>query len=401
MIQNRLAQLELLADVIHAEAPRLEAAAVETLTAPRRVIRDDIALTVHRLRAFRSLAWVLDGRKPIGTVALCIAGNAILSNPVTAIATSYVAGNSTIARFPRRRAKWAAIVADLVERTFGDAVTWPEEPGPTFVNRVLRDAAADVLMAFGGDEWGEYEELARSSRVKVIFEGPGKDPFLVLDGANVPAAARAAVRAGCYNAGQACTAPERFYVIDELFDAFVDHLVAEARRVRVGPADDPETQVGALDPGMASRVESQITDAVAKGAFVLSGGADGTLISPTVVVEVNHDMELMQQETFGPVMPVMRVANVDRAVELADDSSYGLSATVFGGPQSIRDQLGRTHGVVYFDESWLDSRWNTPLAPYGGRRRSGWVWEWIGDTFVHRDGPRQPVTEFSRAIASC
>ena len=400
MIEARLARLERLADLIDAEAPRLEAAALDALTAPRHVIREDIALTVHRLRAFPALAATLAGREPVGTVALCLPGNAILSNPVTAIAASYVAGNGTVARLPRRRAQWVAVVAALVDDALGDAVTWSDEPGPAFANRVLRESTVDVLMAFGGDEWAAYEELARRSGVKVIFEGPGKDPFLVLDGADVAAAARAAVRAGCYNAGQACTAPERFYVVDELYDAFVDHLLIEASRVRVGQPDDPATEVAALEPGTADRVHAQVKSAVAMGAAVLAGGTDGTLIPPTVVVDVNHDMDLLQDETFGPVLPVMRVASAAQAVRLADDSSYGLSATVFGGSEWAREGLRRTHGVVYSSESWLDRRWKTPLAPYGGRRRSGWVWEWAGDTFVHRDGPRQPVTEFTRATAS-
>ena len=109
-------------------------------------------------------------------------------------------------------------------------------------------------------------------------------------------------------------------------------------------------------------------------------------------------MSLLREETFGPVLPVMRVSSAEEAVRLAEDSPYGLSATVYGGPAWVRTQLAATHGEVYYCETWLNRRHRAPVAPYGGRRRSGWVWEWHENQFVRRDGPRHNVIEFSNPI---
>jgi acyl-CoA reductase-like NAD-dependent aldehyde dehydrogenase len=119
------------------------------------------------------------------------------------------------------------------------------------------------------------------------------------------------------------------------------------------------------------------------------------MVAPTVLVDVDHGMDVMRVETFGPVLPVLAVDSAEQAVALAEDSPYGLSATVYGGPDWVPARLARSHGTVYREETWLDHRARLPVAPYGGRRRSGWVWEWRADQFVRRDGPRSTITELS------
>ena len=99
------------------------------------------------------------------------------------------------------------------------------------------------------------------------------------------------------------------------------------------------------------------------------------------------------------MLPVAAVASIEQALTLIEDSPYGLSATVYGGPDWLPDRLARSHGDVYRGESWLDRRWRLPLARYGGRRRSGWVWEWRSDQFVQRDGPRSSVRELSMPMS--
>lgn len=397
MSSGRVARVQALAALVRREAPRLTAEATEWLEAPGGVIQHDIALTVRRLEALPALAPAMRGRRPLGTVAISLPGNAILSNPLMAIGVSFLAGNRAIVRLPRRRAGWSTVVEDLVERTLGPDVRWSNHGGPRFVQESALDPEVQALVAFGGDEWAGYEELARRSGTKVVFEGPGKDPFLVLEGADPHVAARAAVRSGCYNSGQACTSTERLYVVDTLFDPFVESLVVAAESVCVGDRRDPATEVAALEASTAARISRQLDEALSGGATLLTGGADGNLVRPTVLVDVAQEMEVMQEESFGPLLPVARVATTHEAISLAEDSSYGLTATVFGGPATVATSLQRTHGVVHRGETWLDRRWNEPLAPGGGRRRSGWVWEWVGEDFVRRDGPRRTVMELSRA----
>ncbi|MEN3357022.1 MAG: betaine-aldehyde dehydrogenase [Mycobacteriales bacterium] len=405
-LQSRLAALAALAATIRRRADELTDAALATFGFPRSMLRADIELAAHRLDAFGELAAALGDARPVGTVALCLPGNAVLSNPVATIGSSYLAGNRTLARFPRRRAGWATLVLELLAGALGDGIEVSHDQGARFVGAMLADESVPVLMVFGDDAWMvDYAGTARRSGTKVIFEGPGKDPFLLLDPALAAAAATAAVRAGCFNAGRACTAPERIYALRPAYDEFVDALVAAAEAVPTGLPDDPATEVGPLDPAGAARISGQLDAAVAAGAKVLTGGTGrpvrvggrpGVIIPPTVVVDVDQGMDLLRAETFGPVLPVLPVDSPEQAVELAEDSPYGLSATVFGGPAWVPDRLVRTHGAVHLGETWLDQRQRDPVAAYGGRRRSGWVWEWQGDQFVQRDGPRRNAIEFSR-----
>jgi betaine-aldehyde dehydrogenase len=324
-------------------------------------------------------------------------GNAILSNPVAAVSAAVLAGNRVRLRFPQRRKQWADVLTELFSDAFGPAVVPIDQPGPDFLDDSFADPEVTALVVFGSDDWMiGYRELARSTGTKVVFEGPGKDPFLVLPGADLSAAAAAAAISGTYNAGQACTAPERIYVAGSIHDEFVDALVEAAEKLPAGEATDPHTWVGPLTETGAAQVRGQLDQAVALGAEVLTGGRfSSTLLPPTVVVRADHRMDLMRSETFGPVLPVAAVSSTEQALTLIEDSPYGLSATVYGGPEWLPERLARSHGDVYLGESWLDRRWRLPLARYGGRRRSGWVWEWQSDQFVQRDGPRSSVRELS------
>ncbi|KAA9159616.1 aldehyde dehydrogenase family protein [Amycolatopsis acidicola] len=401
-VAERAEQLAKLADVVEDTAGELEDLAVELFPFSRKVIRSDIRLAITRLRAFPGALDALQGREPVGKVALCLPGNAILSNPVATIGASYLAGNRTLARLPGRRARWAEILADLLRPALSGRVEFSDRAGPVFLGESMADPGIGAVMAFGDDNWARgYEEPARKTGTRFVFEGPGKDPFLVLPGASVPEAAAAAVAAGLYNAGQACTAPERFYVHREIYPEFVGQVAELTAALAIGEHWDEATDIAPLDRATASRVLAQLDAATKAGAKLLYGGkahnvGDRVLIEPAVLVDVGHDMDVMRAETFGPVLPIVQADSADEAVELAEDSVYGLTATVFGGTTDIAARLARTHGEVFTGETWLEHRRRLPLAPYGGRRRSGWVWEWHGGAFVRRDGPRLTLHEFGR-----
>jgi betaine-aldehyde dehydrogenase len=385
------------------EAAGLEDAAVDLLPFPRQVIRADLALAVSRLEAFASIIPRLAGRRPLGRVALALPGNAILSNPLATIAASHLTGNKTLVRLPRRRRAWAEVLSGLV----GDVAEFIDHDGAGFLSYAMHQPEIDALMAFGDDAWAAgYETLARVTGTKLIFEGPGKDPFLVLCPALVDEAARAAVEAGTFNAGQACTSPERFYVVSAAYDDFVERVTDLVRELNTGDPKDPETQIGPLAPVVAQRIEEQMQDAVGKGAVVLNtglrkpmnvNGEERVLVPPIVVAGADHRMKVMREETFGPVIAIQRVGSIPEALELAESSPYGLSATAFGRVAGVAERLERSHGQVFIEETWLSRRRKRPLAPYGGRRRSGWVWEWQDEQFVRRDGPRHNFLEFSRS----
>jgi aldehyde dehydrogenase (NAD+) len=182
----------------------------------------------------------------------------------------------------------------------------------------------------------QVAQQAANRLIPAFLELGGKDPAIVLNGADLDRAAGGICWSGTYNSGQLCHSIERVYVEAPVFELFITRLLARMQALtlaRPGPADG---QLGPfIDPRQAAIVERHIADALAKGARCLLGGEmlrDGARIwcQPTLLVDVNHDMAIMREETFGPVLPVMQVPNAETALRLANDSPYGLSASVWG-----------------------------------------------------------------------
>ncbi len=397
------------ADRVEALAVRLVTGLVQHRQRTFALAMRDVAAAHKRLLALAGAGGRIEGRRPVGSVAITLPGNAALAAPLTVIGAALLAGNRVVARLPRRTA-WLREALESILLPVGLPFAVVDEPGPDFVRRALAPGGADVTVLFGDDRWAlEYEDLARRGGGKVIFEGPGKDPFLVLPGADIDAAAEALARGCGYNGGQACTSPERVYVHTSLLEPFLVRLLSRVEELVVGPADDPQADLGPfMSPTIVDRILRQVTGALAQGARLLwpagteqlarpaPGG--GTFLRPMVLTDVRQDMAVMREETFGPVFPIMPVASADEAVALAEDSAYGLSATVFGGTPPVAARLRRSHGVVLENEIWLDFYGREPLGPVGGFKRSGWVWEWVGQAFVRREGARETIAECSRPI---
>jgi betaine-aldehyde dehydrogenase len=202
----------------------------------------------------------------------------------------------------------------------------------------------------------------------------GKDPAVVFGDVDTALAARAVVWAAFLNAGQVCTSTERVYVARSSYDEFVDRSVELAASLRVGDPMDVETQIGPMrsEAGRA-RALGHVTSAVAAGAEVLVGGdippGPGYFLRPTVVAGVDHTMDLMREETFGPVMPIMAFDGDDEAFSLAADTPYGLGASVYtADPERVRRAYEDLRvGTVWVNDPVVDN----PAAPFGGMRASG------------------------------
>jgi len=406
-LEERRARLSALAGAIAARRGELVADLVLHANRVRRVAAGEVELALARLHAFGDVERRLAGRVPVGTVAILLPGNVGISNPVATIGTAFLAGNRVVARLPGALRRWGEVLEPLFT-THLPGVRFAHGGGPDFIRAALADPAVAVLMVFGDDRWAAaYEPEIRAARKKLIFEGPGKDPFLVLPGADLERAANDAVRGGYYNSGQACTSPERFYVHAELAAEFVERVVELTRREVMGAPEDAAVTVGPIaSQRVVDRIAIQLADARAKGARVAAGGcmtrcvlADGTVgtfVQPTVLTGVSAAMSIMQDETFGPIIPIQTVGSEAEATAVAADSRYGLAANLYGGSAAAAPALDGCHGQVFRDEIWLDFYGRNLHAPYGGRKRSGWVWEWQGESFVHRDGARSNAVELSR-----
>lgn len=409
-VHRRQELLHKLADSLAGERENLIHAIVRTSKKVLRVAAGEVDLALRRLYAFDQVAPLLAGRGPVGTVAVVFPGNASLSNPVATIGTAFLAGNRVLARFPSSSRAWGEVIEPLITSHL-PGVRFDHRSGAEHMRAVLADPEIAVVLVFGDDSWADgYQPLVRAAGKKLIFEGPGKDPFLVLPGADLEKAARDAVRGAYYNAGQACTSPERFYVHRDLAPELVERVLELTRREVVGEPEREDVTVGPIvSRRVAGRIAAQLRDAEERGARVLAGGgvrsvtlADGTpatYVEPTVLTGVTGEMAVMREETFGPVIPVQEVATAKEALALAGDSSYGLAANVYGGGPAEAERLAASHGQVFAGEIWLDYFARHLHAPYGGRKRSGWVWAWEAGRFVRRDGARANAVELSRAAA--
>ncbi|MGX1778809.1 aldehyde dehydrogenase family protein [Nocardia brasiliensis] len=225
----------------------------------------------------------------------------------------------------------------------------------------------------------------------------GKDPAIVLADADIDRAAAGIAYGALFNSGQTCVSVERVYVEEPVYEPFVASLTAKVRRLRQGQ----DGRGFAYDLGaMATEAQRDIVrrhveDAVAVGARVLTGGepaSTGTFFPPTVLVDVNHAMACVREETFGPTIPVMRVADEDEAVRLANDSDFGLSATVWTGDRRRGERVARRleAGAVNINDSFANLF--SFALPMGGWKQSGIGARWGGPAGIQKYCRTQAIT---------
>ncbi len=238
--------------------------------------------------------------------------------------------------------------------------------------------AVDVVMFTGSTDVGkQVMQQAGKTVTPVSLELGGKDPMIVLADANLERAANAAVYYSMQNGGQTCISIERVYAEAPVYDEFVAKVEAKMSELRQGVSTDPGTvEVGAItSPEQGDIVEAHVADAVEKGARVLVGGKRkqerGDFFEPTLLVDVDHSMRCMTEETFGPTLPVMKVSDVDEAVRLANDSPFGLQSSVWTKDLDRGKQVARKieAGVCCINDACIN--YVALELPMGGWKESG------------------------------
>jgi succinate-semialdehyde dehydrogenase/glutarate-semialdehyde dehydrogenase len=229
---------------------------------------------------------------------------------------------------------------------------------------------------------------------KVALELGGNAPFLVLEDADLDAAVTGAIQSKYRNTGQTCVCANRFIVHSKVYDAFTQKLIAAVQKLRVGDGLKGETDQGPLiDTKALAKVEAHIADAQAKGATVVTGGhrhaLGGTFYEPTVLTNVNSNMILAREETFGPVAPLFRVDSDEAAVKLANDTEFGLAAYVYTRDlaRSWRVTEALEYGIVGLNTGLI----STEVAPFGGIKESG----------IGREGSKYGILEFTELKYIC
>jgi acyl-CoA reductase-like NAD-dependent aldehyde dehydrogenase len=237
---------------------------------------------------------------------------------------------------------------------------------------------ADMIMFTGSTTTGRKvaEEAARRL-IPASLELGGKDPMLVLADADLERAANFATYYSMQNAGQTCISIERVYVEEPVYDEFVAKVSEKVRALRVGkPQGFGSVEVGAITfPPQLETISGHVADAVQKGAHVLAGGQEvhgaGRFYQPTLLVDVDHSMKIMTEETFGPTLPIMKVRDVEEAVRLANDSPYGLGASVFTRDIQRGEAIARRLEVGAANVNDALINYTVLELPMGGAKASG------------------------------
>ncbi len=319
-------------------------------------------------------AWV--EREPFGVVAVIGPWNFPVLNTMRAVMAGVVAGNAVLLKPSEASPLSALAVQRLAQRAGIPQAIFQVLTGDGRTGRALVEAGVDKISFTGSVQTGRrIAEAAATRLIPVTLELGGKDPLIVTHGADVQRAARAAVNGAFWNAGQICISIERAYVVDAVYDDFVAEALRATNELRVGSPDDPDADVGSMTlESQVEHVERQVRDAVERGARVLAGGRRGPAgrsYLPTLLVDATHDMDVMRSETFGPVLPIMRVRDADEAVRMANDSGFALGASVWGSDADAQRLAASVRaGMVCVNDALVNGA--VAALPFGGAGESGY-----------------------------
>jgi acyl-CoA reductase-like NAD-dependent aldehyde dehydrogenase len=316
-------------------------------------------------------------RQPVGVVVGIAPWNAPVILATRAVATPLAFGNTVVLKAselcPRTHGAIAAAIEDAgVPAGVIELVTNEPQDASEVVAALIDHPAVKRINFTGSTKVGRIIAEKAATRLKrTLLELGGKAPFVVLPDADLDEAAAAANFGAFMNSGQICMSTERIVVDRSVADALADKLVAKAEGLTVGDPRDPSTMIGpVVNQAAADRVAALLADAKEKGARVLtSGEPDGLLLTPTIVADVTPEMRIYAEESFGPIVTMVTVDGSDQAVQVANDTEYGLAAAVFGGEQAeavarrIQSGICHINGATVHDE---------PQMPFGGVKHSGW-----------------------------
>lgn len=317
--------------------------------------------------------------RPLGVIGIISPWNFPLATPADEVVMALMAGNSVVLKPSELTPLIALKLVDIFERAGLPAGVLHCVTGDGTTGAALIDARVDKIMFTGSVATGKRVAAAAAKYLTpVVLELGGKDPMVVFADADLEIAARAAVWGAFANSGQACASVERCYVQQSIAPKFLELVLQETRTLKQGVGNVDGIDVGAMtNERQLNIVAEHVDDARIRGAEILTGGRrapelDGLFYEPTVLTNVTHDMTIMRDETFGPVLPVMTFATEDEAISLANDSVFGLTASVWtkdiGKGRCIAERVEA--GTVMVNEVVYTH--GIAQTPWGGVKESGY-----------------------------
>ena len=321
-------------------------------------------------------------KEPLGVIANISAWNYPYFVGSNIFIPALLTGNAVL----YKPSEYASCTGTLISQLLHDAGV-PQELfvliiGGGKVGEELLKLPLDGVFFTGSYATGKkINEQVAPTLTKVQLELGGKDPVYVCEDVDIKMAATSLADGAFYNNGQSCCAVERIYVHQTIYDSFVESFVSDVKNFVIGDPLSEKTYIGPLTRSAQIEVlENQIKDALAKGAKVLTGGKKinraGSYFEPTVLTEVNHDMLLMKEESFGPIIGIQKVSGDEEAIKLMNDTEYGLTAGVYTQDEKRAESILKqvNSGTVY----WNCCDRVSPSLPWAGRGHSG-----IGCTLSH------------------
>jgi acyl-CoA reductase-like NAD-dependent aldehyde dehydrogenase len=315
--------------------------------------------------------------RPHGVVGIIGPWNYPFELVVPAACSALLAGNTVLVKPSEVAAATGVMIESLIQRVPELSPFIRFLHGDARVGAGMVQARPNLIFLTGSTATGKLvAKAAAKTMTPFLCELGGKDPMIVLDDADIQSAAKWGVWGGAsFNTGQSCVAVERIYVVKEVYDEFVQTTVDEASKIKMGYSPNKMCAFN-MGPLTFQRqidiIEDHLQDALAKGARIIYGGRrDGMFMEPTVVVNVDHSMKLMREETFGPIIPIMKVYDETHAIQLANHSKFGLSAYIWSSnmrrARRVADQL--EVGSVMINDVLV--HYLTSLLPFGGVKLSG------------------------------
>jgi acyl-CoA reductase-like NAD-dependent aldehyde dehydrogenase len=317
--------------------------------------------------------------KPLGVVGIISPWNFPWATPLDEVVMALLAGNAVVVKPSELTPLTALKIGDIFKQAQLPAGLLAIVTGDGSTGAALVDAGVNKVMFTGSVKTGKrVAEAAAKHLTPVVLELGGKDPMIVLEDANLENAARAAIWGAFCNSGQACASIERCYVHESIATQFVDLVVKETQLLKQDKPVTDAVDIGAMtNEQQLEIVEDHVSDAIKRGAEVRTGGhrlnhSPGWFHQPTVMTGVDHSMKVMRDETFGPVLPIMTFKTDDEAVRLANDSIYGLTASVFtrdlARGRRLAEQIDA--GTVMVNEVVYTHA--VAQTPWGGVKQSGY-----------------------------